>query len=110
MLAELENLAIAKGDDYKREASDADAIEAFLSSSHYNVLEELVFKKIESQAFSTLKNPTLDMTDLNQLYQLRALCQAIDLIRKQMNQIVAQGKNARLFLKKLNSTQGESNE
>lgn len=105
MLAEREKMISANGDKWKKQAYDGEALEAFKASSHYNVLEELIFKEIEKGAFNTLKNPDLDMTDLNQLYQLRALCQTIDIIRKSIDAQIVAAKNARLFLKEANSTQ-----
>lgn len=104
MQAEMEELIKTNGDSWKQQAMEADALEGFKTSTHYTAVEELIFKEIEKMAFATLKSPNLDMTDLNQLYQIRALSQAVDLIRKKIDQKIEQGRAARFNLKKMNST------
>lgn len=107
MLGEMEKIASEKGDEWKRQAHLADVLEAAVASTHYQTIDDEIFKEIEREAFATIKSPDLDMTNLNELYQFRALCQAVDLIRKRIHQKIAQGKNARLYLKQLNSTPKE---
>lgn len=101
MPANLIDQAYQQADLWKKTAEKADLLEGFLESSHYQVFEDLILKPIEARAFSTLKSPELNLSDLNQLYQLRALCQSVDLIRKEIAGIIQNGKNARTLLKDL---------
>lgn len=102
MLDEMQKIGSVQGDIWKKQAIDGETLEAI--EGPIQILNDLILNEVEQEAFNTLKNPVLDMTDLNQLYQLRALVQTVDLIRKKINQKVQQGKNARTSLKQLNST------
>ena len=96
-------------DTWKKQAELADSVEDFYMSSHYQILEEKIFKVIEQEAMDALVSPHLDLTNLNQLYQFRAGCQAVKLIRERIRKIVEDGKNARFYLKESSNPQEESN-
>lgn len=109
MQAEIENLARTQGNVWMVAAQQGEVMEAFKENA-YPAFNEFILKEIEEGALKTLKSPDLDLTNLNHLYQLRALCQVADIIRKRIDDKIQRGKDARTNLKKLNSTQNQEGE
>lgn len=102
----LEELARENADRWVKESVIGEELQG-IQDMAMPILEREIFREIETEALNTLKNPDLDLSNLNQLYQIRALAQTIDLIRKRMALKIQQGKNARAALKQMNSTQKE---
>lgn len=103
---------MAQYDTWKKMAERADRMEAAVSSDHFQTIDNEIFKQIEQEAMDALVSPTLDLTDLNQLYQFRAGCLAIKLIRQRIRRIIQEGIDARFHLndlKQRSNPQEESN-
>lgn len=79
----------------------------FYKGGWYDTLNREILEDIEREAFHTLKNPEFDPSNLNMVYQLRALCQTVDKIRERIEQKISDGVAARIKITEYNSTPKE---
>ena len=99
--------AFSQEQKWREEAFLGGEIENIVASEAWKKFEVLVLDEAEKEIFNTLRNPSFDITDTNQLYQYRALLQTIPLLRKKMQRKIEAGKIARRSLSEM-STEMES--
>ena len=93
-----------------KESERGDKLNDFYKNGHYETINREVLEPLELAAFQTIKNPEFDPSNINQVYQLRALCQIIDQIRGKIEQIISDGRAAKIKISEYNSTQPKEGE
>lgn len=106
-LADIAALRDRQFSDWLKVSEAGDRLNEFYKTGSYDILNREVFEPIEREAFNTLKNPDFDPSNANMVYQLRALCQAIDKIRERIEQTISDGVAAKLKISEYNTTQKE---
>ena len=80
---ELEKIAVA-----------GERLNDWVKAGHFALIDEIL-KDFELQALNTLKNPEFSVEDKNQVYQLRALLQVSDYVRRTIDRKIDAGITAR---------------
>lgn len=93
--------------EWIKESELGDKLKEFYTSGQYDILNREVLEPLEREAFNTIKNPEFDPSNQSQVYQLRALCQSIDLIRQRIQNTISNGVAAKIKISEYNTTQKE---